>query len=100
MKKTLRLDTVRVIWQRDPSGSAGAERCFAFADVSYPININGDRRMERLTSSGLNDIQGATGGYRTQIEVEQLEELRDHLRVFGVPVSRFAQVAGVPELQE
>jgi hypothetical protein len=99
---TLRLDSVRVIWEADfDSEWPQAERCYAKAEVSYQINENGDRRLETVTSAGLNGIQlaGPDDPYRTEVELEQLTELRDHLRAFNVPTRDFAR-RFAPALQE
>lgn len=107
--KTLRLESVRVVWEpdtdwiADPDEHANpedCERCQAIATVSYQITRDGDRRLETLTSGGLNGIEGAEGDYRRQIEGEELSDLREHLRVFGVPVGDFARIANRPDLQE
>ena len=103
--KTLRLDSVRVVWETDPYSRTFPvkESCRAEATVSYQITRDGDRRFETLTSVGLNGIDGidgADGNYRRQIEGEELSDLREHLRVFGVPVGGFAQLANRPDLQE
>lgn len=77
----IRLERVRIHWEPDPTSE------YPEADVvSYPTGPDGDRRLERLTSAGLNGIDGATGAYRREVEREQLEDLRDHLDVFGVEV--------------
>jgi hypothetical protein len=101
-QSTLRLDSVRVVWEADlESEWLEAERCYAKAEVSYPINENGDRRLETVTSAGLNGIQlaGPDDPYRTEVELEQLTELRDHLRAFNVPTRDFAR-RFAPALQE
>lgn len=59
--------------------------CRAVAEVSYPIG-NGSRRIERFTSSGLWGIESDCGqDYKTQIESEQVNELKDHLERFNIP---------------
>lgn len=97
----LRLDSVRVKWEADIECPYPASRCQAIAVVSYEIGPSGDRRLETLSSGGLNAIEkNPTADYRHEVENEQLSELRDHLRVFGVPVKNFAVLAERPELQE
>ena len=100
--KTLRLDSVRVVWgiDEDSTRFEDAEYCRAEATVSYEINRDGNRRIETLTSGGLYDIEEADAAYRRQIEGEELSDLREHLRVFGVPVGDFARIANRPDLQE
>ncbi len=113
MNKTiLALDSVRLTWEPDPFPPAredypaltGREfdemalySCRAVATVSYPT-ANGDRRIEQLSSGGLNGIERyfADGSILNRGEVEEQEELADlraHLAVFGVPTERFDELA-------
>ena len=91
-KKTLRIDRVKVVWEPDGYGDPRMQRCHAFAEVSYPINSAGDRRLETLTSGGLSGITvlGPDDPYKIEIETEQLDELRDHLEAFGIDTRSFA----------
>lgn len=84
--KRIRVDRVQVIWEPD---GPGQERCHVRATVSYPCSINGDRRLEWLTSGGLNGIGHPSPSYRREVEREQLQELRDHLEVFKVDVAAY-----------
>lgn len=66
--------------------------------VSYPIDSTGnltDRRLETLTSGGLYGIeyQFAICAYHVGIANEQLSDLKEHLKVFGIDVSNFAEFA-------
>ena len=91
----LRIDNVRIVWERDDAppmlGDPEVEciGCYAVAEVSYPMNgVNGDRRLETLKSGGLWGIDSKSHeDYRAQVEREQLEDLAEHLKVFGVPVT-------------
>jgi hypothetical protein len=93
----LRIDDVRVAWEDDGE----LQRCQAVAEISYAINDCGDRRIEWLYSGGLNGISlaGSDDPHRQIVELEQLDELRDHLRVFGVDTRDFA-ARFAPALQE
>ncbi len=90
----LRIDTVKVVWRDDPAmvrehGRCGpCEGCYAVAEVSYPVDGgSGDRRLEKFQSSGLSGIDASsTADYRAQVERGQLDDLAEHLKVFGVPV--------------
>jgi hypothetical protein len=65
--------------------------CAAEAEVSYETGW-GHRRIERFMSSGLWGIESDSDpDYERQVEDEQLEELREHLAVFGVDVSEFGE---------
>lgn len=59
--------------------------CRAVAEVSYPVG-NGSRRIERFTSGGLWGIESDCGqDYKTQVEAEQVNELKNHLEQFNIP---------------
>jgi hypothetical protein len=59
--------------------------CVAKAEVSYPIDAQGNRRLERFQSGGLWSIESDGGGeYHREIEQEELTDLRRHLAVFGI----------------
>lgn len=71
-------------------GEVGLIGIVAHATVSYPIDNNGDRRREYLSSSGLWGIEtDNTSEEIESIEKEQLDDLREHLNVFGVDVLDF-----------
>lgn len=96
----LRIDNVRLDWVEDDTFNDAGEvqyGCRAIAEVSYPIDSAGARRLETLTSGGLYGIDLGTGAtadaYKRQIETEQLEDLRDHLAVFGVPLRHLDPLA-------
>jgi len=55
----------------------------AKAVVSIPCNGN-SRRLETLTSGGLWGIESDSGEYLDEVAQEQLEDLKSHLRAFGV----------------
>jgi len=58
--------------------------CIAKAVVSYDIG-QGSRRLETLTSGGLWGIESDSGkDYFSEVESEQLADLADHLRHFGI----------------
>lgn len=86
----LRVDDVRIKWEQDTEGHA-TWSVVAIATVSYQLGSNGDRRLETLSSAGLHGIElgdraSADAMYRSELEDEQLEDLRLHLRVFGINV--------------
>jgi len=82
MAAQLRIDAVRVSWLDD----CGWLGCRAVAEVSYPVDSNGNRRIETLTSGGLWGIDEPSADYKAEIEREQLDDLRDHLIAFGIDV--------------
>ncbi len=86
MKTQLKIESVKVVSEED--SESGEKGCFvqARATVSYPID-KGYRRLETFTSGGLGGVEGDESYFR-EIEAEQLEDLRQHLKVFGVPVPR------------
>jgi hypothetical protein len=58
--------------------------CVARATVSYEIGE--DRRIEVLSSGGVGGIESDCSLlFLTQNEIEQLENLKAHVQVFGVP---------------
>ena len=65
----------------------------AKAEVSYEMtNVypKGNRRIERFTSGGLWGIESDSGEKcLKEIEAEQLEDLKLHLKTFGVDISNF-----------
>ena len=65
---------------------------YAQAEVSYPVGRDGCRRIERLRSGGLWGIESDSGELH-EVAEEQLQELRDHLRVFNVNLSNFDELA-------
>lgn len=92
MKPEIRVDDVRLIWSWDEDGdSEHLQHCEAVAEVSYPI-ASGDRRIEWLKSVGLGgiEIKGPNDPYQQEVELEQLNDLRDHLEAFGVNTRDFA----------
>lgn len=84
----LRLDSVRIRWESDECVVGEAYGCVAEAEVSYAIGNNGDRRLERLKSGGLWNVDAQPGDpYRREVEHAELVDLREHLTHFGVEVS-------------
>lgn len=58
--------------------------CRAKAEVSYSIG-QGSRRSEWFTSSGLWGIESdSEEQYKSEVEQEQLADLRSHLEHFGI----------------
>lgn len=58
---------------------------YAEAEVSYPISSQGDRRVERFSSGGLWHIESDSDeSYFSEVEQEQLDDLKRHLAKFGV----------------
>ena len=81
------VDSIGIRWETDDQPLL--QGCLAVATVSYPIGDKGDRRLETFTSGGLWGIDvRRSPAYQLELEREQLEDLRDHLEVFGVDVSR------------
>lgn len=77
----LRVDKVRVKWEDDG--------VVAEAEVSYPIG-DGSRRIEWFSSAGLYgiDYDNEHIDYLLRLEVEQVEDLRQHLARFGIVLPR------------
>jgi len=64
----------------------------AEADVKYPIG-GGNYRIERLTSGGLWGIESDGGkDYIQEIESEQLQDLKEHLKTFNVSIRNFDKI--------
>lgn len=60
--------------------------------MSYSIGGT-SRRLQRFMSGGIWGIESDCGeDYMREQEQEQLEELKRHLEVFGIDVSRLAEV--------
>lgn len=92
-KAQIRIDDVRLVWSWDVDGdSEHLQHCEAVAEVSYPIDKAGNRRIEWLKSGGLGgiDIKGPNDPYQQEVELEQLTDLRDHLKTFGIETRDFA----------
>ena len=72
------------------SGELCAYGCIAEAEVSYPVNNRGDRRIERFTSGGLWGIESDSGHpYRESVANDELEDLKGHLEMFNIePIRR------------
>jgi hypothetical protein len=67
------------------NGAWCMEGCVAHVIVSYSIG-NGSRRLEKLSSGGLWGIESDSGEiYKLETELEQLDDLKNHVKVFGVP---------------
>ena len=63
------------------------------AQVSYPIDNNGNRRLEWFSSGGLWGIESdSEESYLKSIEEEETENLKEHLKQFNVDVSSFNAV--------
>ncbi len=82
-------------WKR-MEGLCNGDWCYigvyATAEVSYDIG-NGARRLETLRSPGLWGFESDCGDYAATVADEELSELKDHLRTFGVSLRRFAALA-------
>ena len=64
--------------------------CVAKAEVSYPINESGDRRIETFRSGGLYGVESDSDSeYLKEVEKEQIEDLKQHLEHFNVDLSSF-----------
>ena len=82
-----RIDSTRIVWEDDDHPLMVG--CYAVATVSYPINFTGDRRLQDFRSGGLWGIDvRMSNAYRREVESEQLEDLREHLKVFGVEMPK------------
>jgi hypothetical protein len=65
--------------------------CVARAVVSYPIG-GGVRRMEVFSSGGLYGIESDSSVlYTLEVSIEQLEDLKRHVQIFGIPWSNDAE---------
>jgi len=81
----MRVDSVLIEVFDDPYED-NAIGISAGASVSYPINQNGDRRIEWLSSGGLYGIEAnASDEHLDQVKQEELDDLKDHLGKFGIP---------------
>ncbi len=64
----------------------------AKATVSYSIN-NEDLRFETLSSGGIWGVETDGGeDFIKEIETEELNDLKDHLKQFGIDVSNFDSI--------
>jgi hypothetical protein len=89
----VRVDKIVIQWELDDTERPIQLYCVARAHVSYPINDQGDRRLVTFTSSGLSGIdRRSTWAYEREIECEQIDDLRAHLRVFGVEMGAYTNV--------
>ena len=66
---------------------------YAQAEVSYPLSRDGCRRIERFRSGGLWGIESDGGDHFFQVAEGQLQELKQHLAVFGVDLASFDELA-------
>lgn len=81
--QSLRLEDVVIAIRPDDMDEISVH---AVAHVSYLCNPDGTRRIERLRSAGLYGIEAdADPQYHAEMIDEQLDDLRAHLSVFGVP---------------
>lgn len=65
----------------------------AEAEVSYPISAQGDRRIEWLSSGGIWGIEyDAPDDHIKELEEQELADLKEHLKEFGINVSNFDKV--------
>lgn len=61
----------------------------AKAVVSYPMDEQGNRRLETLTSGGLWGIEGdSSREHLAEIEAEELAALAQHLAAFGIEATK------------
>ena len=61
------------------------------AEVSYDIG-QGSKRLERFTSGGLWGIESDCGDYIKEVEQEQLADLKEHLKQFGITIPNNIEV--------
>ena len=65
----------------------------AEAQISYPLNNNGDRRLEWLSSGGIWGVESDSDeSYLKEMEEEQLSELKEHLETFGINTSNWNEI--------
>lgn len=77
------------------SGELCVYGCIAEAEVSYPVNANGDRRIQKFTSGGLWGIESDSDReYREETAKEQLEDLKEHLERFNIETPRHRWMNG------
>jgi hypothetical protein len=95
-KPTIKIDRVVVIWAPDEDGpSENNACCYARADVSYPISEKGDRRVQSFRSGGCYGIEltGPLDSYKHIVANDEMNDLREHLAVFNVPLNAFGKLA-------
>jgi len=103
-KQPLRIESICIVHKDDPELDEGGMEVmgiFVEAEVSYPMTVfrisdqkyQEHRRVETLRSSGLWGIASDVPfDYQVEVEKEQLEELKNHLSVFGIDVSNFHEI--------
>lgn len=93
-KDDLRIDRVEILWYPDEH-RARSSVCSAMAWTSYALaefrqaqaihHKTADRRIQTFTSGGLYGIEsGGSQEYIREITDEQLDDLRLHLKHFGI----------------
>jgi hypothetical protein len=91
-----RVDNIKIVWTHEEDQCGEQLGCTARAEVSYQWHPDGDRRIEWFTSGGYWGIDvNENDDYRTRIEGDQLDNLKEHLEKFGVDVSRFEEMSEV-----
>jgi hypothetical protein len=82
----LRVDNVQIVWKE--GRSIHVQGCYAVAEVSYPMKDgSADRRLETLKSGGRWGVDAnSEAPYRVEVEREQIDDLVEHLKAFGIPV--------------
>ena len=105
--RPIRIESICIVHKSDDNpvedemDEMGEIGIFVEAEVSYPISqfsISDQkylehRRMETLKSAGLWGVAvDSPFDYKMSVEKEQLEDLKNHLSIFGVDVSNFHEI--------
>ena len=103
-KPPIRIESICIIHKEDSlqiSPETSEIGIFVEAEVSYPITVfkisdqkyKEHRRVETLRSEGIWGV-AYDSGFAEQVtwEKEQLENLKNHLSIFGVDVSNFHEI--------
>lgn len=79
--------TIELVDDYDEEWTVGL---FAKAEVSYKVNEY--KRLETFTSSGLWGLDVYDNEYHTIVAIEELKELKEHLKAFNVDVINFKEL--------
>lgn len=103
-KSPIRIESICIVHKDDPDPVEEGRSeigIFIEAEVSYPLitfrvheqKYQENRRIDILKSSGLWGIAAdSTFDDMVGIEKEQMDDLKEHLSIFGVEVSNFHEI--------